>query len=145
MVSTFDGILIDLASTLALRNAADSRINELREAIRGECDHPLVIQGRERQWIPRRVCVSCGSAEVGFAGDFHLLAKPGRVVVTTSEDLPELDDPNVQVTFFSWCREDHFEKTRRLPYGWCEEHMPESIQEMRRRDYAREAYYNSPG
>lgn len=143
MESTVDAYAA-LAAAVELQRAATKSMTILRELIRDECGHPLVIQGREH-WVPRRVCLSCGSAEVGSAEDFHLLAKPGRVVVTTSEEMPKLDDPNIKVTFFAWCKEGHFEQTRSLTYGWCEDHIPSSVQERRRRNDAREAYYNSAG
>lgn len=135
-----------LAAALELQRATTEAIASLRELIREHCEHPLVTEDRAAPWAyRRRVCLSCGSAEASYAGQFHFLHNPGRVVERGVHGPPKLDNSNIHIQYFAWCKGKHLASVKHLPYGWCDEHMPDTVREQQRRDNAREAYFNSAG
>ena len=140
-----EALIVDLGRAIAARQAAGRQIGSLREQIRSTCEHPIVVEGKGPSYSRQRVCLTCGTGEVGTEGAWAFLARPGRIVKTNATDVPELDDPNVEVQFLSWCRAGHVVDTRCLPYGWCSEHMPAQTAEQIAKRRAEEDRLNCPG
>jgi hypothetical protein len=140
-----DEILSDLESAVRQHEHFGRRIADLREELRLACTHPLVVEGQGRTSFDARVCLTCGTGEVAQFGKFRILGTAKRVVKTGRVEEQEMDDPNVQVRFFTWCDGGHFVAIKGLLYGYCDKHMPSSVREQIDRERAREERLNTPG
>lgn len=142
-----EDLTAQLRTEVEARRTADENITRLRAAIRGMCEHPIVVQGYRRPgtWGEWRMCLTCGVAEYVSALRYHRLAKPLKLVETDARTPPRPDSPDVHMQFFAWCKDGHDVATPILPYGWCEEHMPPEVRKQRERSDAEEARINSPG